>query len=243
MGDAMDRINKILILLLFLIIGFSVYLAEYALQDSQLQESLYQPIESPQLLGSTDYGYVVRGGPYGNKSSQVKVAYIIGVHPMEYNSHKAILLAMFSHENSLKYSYYIYMIKVTKNASDYNEGRINGQLLAYNYILPDIMKKNMHLVVDVHSNRGVYKEKRFISIPVNDKISESIAFQIINKVSWLVFYIPPAEKGPTSGPYVTIPLIKSGIPSFVYETYMYEPFEITIKHAEDFINALDHASL
>lgn len=239
----MDRINKILIILLFVIIGFSVYLAEYAPKVNPIHESSYEPIKSPKILGSTDYGYVVRVGPYGNKSSQVKVAYIIGVHPLEYISHWAILLEMFSHENSLKYCYYIYMIKVTRNASDYDDGRINGQLLAYNFVLPDIMNKNMHLVVDIHSNRGVYKEKRFISIPVNDKISESIAFQIINKVSWLVFYVPPTEKGPTSGPYVTIPLIKSGIPSFVYETYMYEPYETTKKHADDFINAVDQASL
>lgn len=239
----MDRINKILIILLFVIIGFSLYFAEYTPKANQIHFNTYQSIESPQILGSTDYGYVVRGGPYGNKSSQVKVAYIIGVHPMEYNSHRAILFEMFNHENSLKYCYYIYMIKVTRDASDYNEGRINGQLLAYNYVLPDIMNKNMHLVVDVHSNRGVYKEKRFISIPVNHKISESIAFQIINKVSWLVFYVPPAEKGPTSGPYVTIPLIQSGIPSFVYETYMYEPYETTKKHADDFIHAVDQASL
>jgi hypothetical protein len=239
----LDRINMILILLLFVVVGSAVYSTEHAPQDSLIQESFYQPISSPQILGSNDHGYVVKGGPYGNKSSQIKMAYIVGVHPLEHDSHKAILLAMFSHENSLKYSYYIYMIKVTRNASDYNQGRINGQLLAYNYVLPDIMNKNMSLVIDVHSNRGLYKDKRFISIPVNDKISETIAFQIINKVSELVFYIPPTEKGPTSGPYVTIPLIKSGIPSLVYETYTYEPYEITIRHAVDFINAVDQANL
>jgi hypothetical protein len=239
----MDTVNKFLILLLFVIIGFSVYSTEYAPQFSLIHESIYQPLASPQILGSTDYGYVVRGGPYGNKNSQIKVAYIVGVHPMEQDSHKAIILAMLSNEKSLKYSYYIYMIKVTRNASAYNEGRINGQLLAYNYVLPDIMNKNMSLVVDIHSNKGFYKEKRFISIPINDLISESIAFQIINKVPWLVYYIPPAEKGPSSGPYVSIPLIKSDIPTFVYETYMYEPYETTIKHAQYFINAVDQASL
>ena len=240
---SLERINKVLILVLFVLIGFSIYSAEYATQASLIQESIYQPISSTQILGNTDYGYVVRGGPYGNKSSQVNVAYIVGLHPMEHDSHKAIVLAMLSHENSLKYSYYIYMIKVTRNSSDYNEGRINGQLLAYNYVLPDIRNKNMSLVVDVHSNRGFYKEKRFISVPVSDKVSENIAFLIINKLVWLVFYIPPAENSPTSGPYVTIPLIKSGIPAFVYETYMYEPYETTIKHAEDFINAVDQLSL
>jgi hypothetical protein len=239
----MDSINKILILLLVLIIGFSVSYSEYSLKSSSVSESLYKPISSPQILCSTDYGYVARAGPYGNKSSQFKVAYIVGVHPMELNSHTAIILVMNNQKNSMKYCYYIYAVKVTRNASNYNDGRINGQKLAYNYVLPDIMAKNITLVVDVHSNRGFYKEKRFISVPVHDITSESIAFQIINKVAWLVFYIPPTERGPTSGPFVTIPLIKSGISAFVYETYIYEPYETTLKHAKDFINAVDQTNL
>jgi hypothetical protein len=99
------------------------------------------------------------------------------------------------------------------------------------------------LVIDVHSNRGLYKENRFLDVPVKDKISEDIAYQIINKISWITFYIPPIENEPTSGQYVIIPLIKSGIPTIVYETYMYESYETTMKHADDLIDAIDHLNL
>jgi hypothetical protein len=229
--------------LILLIIGlavFSVYNWEYSSKEIQISDfTTFEPFLSPQTLFSTDYGSVIRVGPYGNRDSDIKVAYIVGVHPLEYNSHKALLEVIISRENALKHCYYIYMIKVTRNASDYNNGRINGQLLANEYAVPDMIDKNIDLVIDVHSNRGFYKEKRFISVPVNDYPSESVAFLIINKISWLVFFIPPDEKGPTSGPYVTIPLIKSGIPAMVYETYMYESYETTLEHTNDLISAVD----
>jgi hypothetical protein len=34
------------------------------------------------LLGNTSYGNVVKVGPFGNKSSNIKIAYIVGVHPI-----------------------------------------------------------------------------------------------------------------------------------------------------------------
>lgn len=234
-------IKKILLILLIIgLTGFSVYNEEYGSKEIHISDfTVFEPLDSPKILYNADYGSVIMGGPYGNRDSDVKVAYIVGVHPLEHNSHKALLEAIICRENTLKHCYYIYLVKVTRNASDYNEGRINGQLLANEYAVPDIMDKNITLVIDVHSNRGFYKEKRFVSVPVNDGSSESIAFQIINKISWLVFYIPPTEKGPTSGPYITVPLIKSGTPAMVYETYMYEPYETTLEHANDLICAVD----
>jgi hypothetical protein len=199
-----------------------------------------------ELLGSTDYGNVVKEGPYGNKNSRVKIAYIVGVHPLESNAHEAILESIKSDNKSLNYCYYIYRINVTKDAGDYDKGRINGQLLANKYVVPDIEKNNFQLVIDVHSNRGKdtsYKENRFLAVPVSDNKSELIASEIINKISWLVYYIPPKGKGPTSPEYITDPLINSGTPSIVYETYMYEPYETTLEHANEFIMTVDNIKL
>jgi hypothetical protein len=195
-------------------------------------------LKTVNILCSTDYGYVEMGGPYGNQDSPVKVAYIVGVHPMESNAHKAIM-AVLANEKSLKYCYYVYNITVTKDAEDYDKGRIKGQNLANKYALPDIIAKNASLAVDVHSNRGSYQEMRFVDVPVDDNLSKSYAFEMVNKTPWLTYYIPPLESGPTSGPYVSIPLIESGIPTMVYETYMYESYEITFFHAKEFVENLD----
>ncbi len=78
-----------------------------------------------EVLGSTSYGQVVREGPYGNTSSNVKIAYIVGVHPLESQAHQAMVESITSHNNTLKYRYYIYKVNVTENADNYNIGRMN----------------------------------------------------------------------------------------------------------------------
>lgn len=197
-----------------------------------------ESITSVKFLGQRDYGFVVRYGPYGNPMSPVKVAYVVGVHPQEVQAHQA-MMAVISSSNSLKYCYYVYQITVTKDRDDYTKGRINGQELARDYAVPDIKSSKYNLVVDVHSTKGDYPKTKFISVPSDDKRSRLLAHLIVSKISWLVFYVPPFDGGPTSGPYVTIPIIESGTPAMVYETYTYASFEETLGRAKEFASAVD----
>ena len=199
-------------------------------------------ISTVKFLGERDYGFVVRYGPYGNLNSPVQVAYVVGVHPQEVQAHQ-VMKTVISSEKSLKYCYYVYEITVTKNRDDYTQGRINGQQLAFDYAVPDIKKINFDLAIDVHSTKGDYPETRFISVPSDDSRSLYLAHLIVSKISWLVFYVPPFDGGPTSGPYVTIPIIKSGTPAMVYETYTYASFNETLEHAKEFANVVDNLSL
>ena len=212
-------------------------------QDIQIKTP--QVIEH-EILGSDSKGTVTKSGPYGNLNSTNKIAIIVGVHPLEASSHRAMVESILVLSKSLNNSYYIYSIDVTNDASDYNKGRMNGQQLASKYAVPDIKKNKFQLVIDVHSNRGKdtgYKESRFLAVPVKSSKSKLIASKLITKVPWLVYYIPPNEKGPKSPRYVTIPLITSGIPSIVYETYMYDPYGTTLEHANEFIRVLDNIKL
>jgi hypothetical protein len=187
-------------------------------------------------LGATDYGSVIREGPYGNPNSPIKIAYIVGVHPLEYQAHNAIIESLKAHNSTLKECYYIYKVNVTRDAQDYTKGRNNGQKLASQYIVPDIQKQGFNLVIDVHNNQGNYQKKRFLYVPLTSQISQNTASQIVKQIKWLTIYNPP---DPTSPTYVTIPLIKSGIPSIIYETYMYDPYNTTKAHADQFISVLD----
>jgi hypothetical protein len=150
--------------------------------------------------------------------------------------------SLYSLSKSLDHSYYIYSIHVTKDRYSYNDGRVNGQLLA-KFVVSDIKKNDFDLAVDVHSNRGYYKQNRFICVPVADNKSKEMAFSIKNKIPWLVYYVPPKEKGPSSPNFVTVPLINSGTPAVVYETYIYESYYLTIKHAAEIISAIDELNL
>jgi hypothetical protein len=162
---------------------------------------------------------------------------------MEWRSHLAIKEALNSNSASLKYSYYIYRIQVLKDTDDYNNGRINGQNLASEFAIPDMKEKKFNLVIDVHSNRGEYTQQRFLAVLTKDLVSENIAHQLVEKISWMVYYLPPPETGPTSGPFISKPLISNGTPTIVYETYSYDPFEQTLQHAHDFVIAVDTLEL
>ena len=219
---------------------------QYAQDNKQITEIKTPQVLEPQVLGSTSKGIVTKSGPYGNPNSTRKIAIIVGVHPLEANAHRAIVESILNNSNSLNSSYYIYSIGVTEAAGDYREGRINGQQLASKYAVPDIKKNHFQLVIDVHSNRGNdtgYKENRFLSVPIKSNKSKLIASKIIKEIQWLVYYIPPNEKGPKSPKYVTIPLINSRIPSIVYETYMYESYGTTLEHANEFIKTVDSIKL
>lgn len=183
-------------------------------------------------------GKVLKSGPYGNKNSSVKIAYLIGVHPAEQSSHQAIYNAILKNQANLKYCYYIYKIQVNCS-KDYNKNRYYGQLLAYKYAISDINKNKFNMVVDVHSNQGKYAEKTFVFTAIPNNESLLIAHFLVKHLPGLSYYIPSRTNEPTSAPYISEPLIKNGTPTIVYETYRYEPVNITEKKANDFIIALD----
>ena len=239
----MNKTEYILLILIILVALLSPFISNQQYGQGKEQIIQIKSLNDSQkyhLLGKTDYGVVIKSGPYGNPDSGRKIALIVGVHPLEINSHRAIAESLLSLSNSLDCSYYLYSVYVTKDRDLYDNGRMNGQLLAKKYVVEDIKKNNFNLTIDIHSNRGTYQEKRFICIPIDDEKSKSIAFNLKDKISWLVYYLPPKDEGPSSPNYVTVPLIESGTPSMVYETYKYESYFLTLKHASEFILNVDN---
>jgi len=86
------------------------------------------------------------------------------------------------------------------------------------------------------SNRGNWKENRFILAPVSGSSSECYAKEIKNKLSWLTYYVPP---NPTSTQYVTGPLIKAGAPAVIYENYNKDSYDVTLEQAREFIRVVE----
>ncbi|MCL2156669.1 MAG: adhesin [Methanobrevibacter sp.] len=192
-------------------------------------------------LGSNSRGTVELIGPIGNKNSNVKIAFIVGVHPLEYKVHDTLYDSLIAKSNSLNYCYYIYKINVTDNPDNYDIGRMNGQLLAKEFVVPDAISKNYDLVIDIHSNQGTnggsYKETNFIFAPLNEANSKAFADKIIANIPPLLYYYPESQTSPN---YVTIPIMKSGTPTIVYETYMYESNEITKDYINKLITTIDN---
>ncbi|KZX16487.1 hypothetical protein MBCUT_07890 [Methanobrevibacter cuticularis] len=197
------------------------------------------------ILGKNNLGYVQFLGAIGNLNSKVKIAYIIGVHPLENQAHNSLYNNLIANSNKLKYKYYIYKITVTSNPSSYDQGRMNGQLLSQKYILPHAKKAKYNLVVDVHSNQGTreggnYKKTNFLFAPLNNAKSKVIANKIIKNIPGLSYYYPASQ---TSPPYCTNPLVQSGTKTLVYETYKYESLAITNKYIKQLIVQIDKLAL
>lgn len=239
MKKVMILISTVIICIFLLSYYISVGNGYNNLNSNNLEDS--KMLAHSKVLGSTSYGEVTLEGPYGNKNSNVKVAYIVGVHPLEFASHKAIMQTV-KDDNSLSYCYYIYRINVTEDASDYDNGRMNGQLLANKFAVPHIINGTYKLVVDVHSNQGQgeYSIRRFLFAPLDDAKSKSIALNVIGNIPDLRYYNPISQ---TSTQYVTVPVINSGTPTIVYETYLYDSYEVTKKHAIDFVKVIDRVQL
>ena len=227
----MGKGKKLLILILIILVGFAII---YITNPNLIPEPIKTPTdnvitdfniflanqgsdESIIKLGSNSLGYVTLEGPYGNESSQVTVAYIIGQHPRESQAHDALESYIKEHSNTLNYKYYIYKVHVTENQNDFSQGRMNGQLLAQEFIIPDVNNRNFHLVIDIHSSNAFSYPEPYLFTPGSGGTSLSYAQKIVSQNNeWLAYYEPPEY---TSPKYSTQPIKDNGTPAIVFEAY------------------------
>ena len=192
-----------------------------------------------ELVGQNDLGSVHLHGPFGDASSEVRIAYVIGMHPLESKSHRALFDELTSRDE-LKYCYYLYNINVNDKDSE-TEGRLEGQLLAQEFIKDEIIDKEYDLFLDIHSNRGSngpgdYRITNFVFAPGFDERSSVFMNEIIDSMDEIVYYAPEFRSSP---PYITEPTAKAGIPTLVYECYSFEEFEYTCSLASKLVDVVD----
>jgi hypothetical protein len=241
-SDLKSRFTKIKFrwpILVTLIILIVLILAWPSPIANSSQESTAKVAATQQVLGNSSLGYVTKEGPYGNTSSSYKVAYILGQHPRESRSHKAVREAVQNNSDSLRYCYYLYSINVTQNTYDFDEGRQNGQNLSYQYIVPDINQGNFSLAVDVHASNGASFDKPYVFVPIDNDNSLAIAKNLTSSIKWLYYYELPDYSSPY---YTTIPLIRNGTPSIIFEAYA-EPSSIIGPQCLEFVMGVDQLDL
>lgn len=206
--------------------------------EAKVDSSLFEA----ELIGKNDLGTVHLHGPFGNEESDIKIAYLIGMHPLESKAHRGLFDTILDKNDSLNYCYYIYNINVAGELDEETEGRMDGQLLAQEFAAPHIIENDYDFFADIHSNKGLkgpgtYKKTNFVFAPGFDDESTNILNVLLEKISELVYYAPEYR---TSPPYITLPVVESGIPTIVYETYSYEPMEKTYDLSEKLVEAIDN---
>lgn len=198
--------------------------------------------QSHELLANDSIGSVEVIRNMGNPDGE-RIAYVVGVHPLENDTHKT-LLKILPNQSDLNCCYDIYIINVTKDigyygdgSSDNSPGRQNGQNLALKYVYPQIVNGSYKLAIDVHSNVGAYPYKTFVFSPVKESLSNQYGQIIANNSQNISYYSPEST---TSGPYLTIPLNENGIPAIYFEEYSFAPQLEKDMHMLELINAIDN---
>lgn len=181
----------------------------------------------------------------GNPDSK-RIAYVVGVHPLENLTHKT-LLKLLPDQDDLNYCYDIYVINVTEDIGHYGDGssdnslgRQNGQNLARKYVYPEIADGDYELAVDVHSNIGAYPFKTFVFSPVKEGLSVTYAQDVAKSSKNITYYAPDST---TSGPFLTIPLNENGVPAFYFEEYSFASQEVKDMHMLELIRGVDNLDL
>jgi hypothetical protein len=188
-------------------------------------------------IGNTSYGYVEKDC-YGNQSSNETIGLIIGVHPHESGIHEAVRETL--QTSNLTRRYVLYSVHVTSNAYDYSKGRMNGQLLARNFIVPDVKNEKPMLVIDCHENcyhQSGYAYPRFLYMISENLATINYTEQIVSQLGFLRIYTPPTA---TSPKYVTVPIASQGYSTIIYETYKYDSQPRKLSDARMLISALDN---
>jgi len=223
-----------------LVYNFSRILSYYSTSNKTLPSSIRVApwINSTSVIGSKNYGYVEKEF-YGNQSSNQTIMLIIGVHPLENGIHTAIFNALVNKSLDLTKRFVIYKIHVTQDADDYSKGRMNGQLLGQEFVVPDVTNENPMLVLDNHENHYLdsgYDYCRFLYPISNTTITTAYVNEIISQMPFLVSYSPP---NPTSTQYITVPIANQGITTIIYETYINDSLAKKQSDANELISALD----
>ena len=239
-----DRI--IISILIVIIIAISLAIVSTVFLNNPVEINQNQSGEPCRELianNSSDPGSVEVIKNLGNSNSTHRIAYVVGLHPLEHETHETLVKLLPGTAN-LNYSYDIYIINVTEDvghygdgSSDNSPGRQNGQDLAYKYVYPAILKGNYSLAVDVHSNVGAYPYQTFVFSPVNEGLGEKLAGDVAGNASDISYYSPDST---TSGPYLTIPLNQKGIPAFYFEEYSFASQDVKDAHMMQLINAVDN---
>lgn len=234
----MKKLTKILLGILILLIIFAgiITLTEHKNQDIQVLD------EYTTVLGSNSNGTVYKI-ICGNNSSNDTAIIILGVHSLEGGIHNATneSIINFTKENSLNKKFIVYFIKLNfkdsgLNTSDYNTNRHMGEMLANEYVVPDIERYNPYIVVDVHEMESYWDKQRYVGVLDNkSSVEMEYATKISDNLSYPIFTINAG----TSPKWVTVPIEKDNHNVLLFETAQKDSQYKKAQTARDLVKTID----
>lgn len=226
------------IILILIVIGVGITLI---LNESQQETETLD--EYTTIIGNNSNGTVYKI-TYGNLSSNNTAIMILGVHSLENGTHIATneSIMNFTKDNTLKNRFVAYYIKLNfndsgMNTSDYDTNRHIGELLANEYVVPDIENYDPYVVVDVHEMENYWEYQKYVGIINNESnVSVQYANEIAGNLSFPVFPIT----GGTSPEWVTIPISNNRHEVILFETAQDDSMENKTQIASNLVRTVDN---
>ena len=234
----MKKIIKILLSLLILLIifaGISTLIQQDILNGQGLDE--YTTI-----IGNNSNGTVYKI-TCGNSSSSDTAIMILGVHSLESGIHNATneTIMNFTKENNLNKKFIVYFIKLNfkdsgMNTSDYDTNRHMGELLANEFVLPDIEKYDPYIIVDAHEMEEYWDTQRYVGVIDN---KSNVTMEYAGKIGENLSYPVLKVNSGTSPEWVTIPLSEKNYNVILFETAQIDSQDNKTQTARDMVRTID----
>jgi hypothetical protein len=169
------------------------------------------------VLGSDSRGTVTKE-VLGSSSATSTIAVVTGIHPREKLSRRAVSGVVDGYQLKANQQIVHYDIEVTKSPQDYYLGRKNGEGLAAQYVLPDILKNNYDVVLVCHNHVPGYGTGFYLATPKMDAGSVALAVKLEKILPDFNYYRATSSMEPgTSTLSFTGPVANAGYRTLVYE--------------------------
>ena len=232
----MKRIVKILlaiVILLFIIVTIATF----------TQNNTQDLNEFGTIIGNNSNGTVYKM-VCGNSFSSDTAVVILGVHSLESGMHNATYEAIknFTKDNSLNRKFIVYFIKLNFNDSgmdtnDYNTNRHMGELLAYDYVVPDIDQYDPYVIVDVHEMEDYWERQKYVGV-LNH--SSNTTMKYANAIGDSIGFPVYTFKSGTSLQWVSMPLAEKNHTVFLVEAPQNDTQSQKDQIARDLVKGIDN---
>jgi hypothetical protein len=237
------KIGFIAVLIIFSILaGYFVFLqglnANAKTDKSVLSSALANKTHYENVYANTDadvYRFI-------SKKPGKKFAFVLGVHPYEWEAHQAFYdtISKYASSSQFKGQIDVYWIHVPPlEAENYNAGRAIGEKSANSFIVPRIQKKKYYAVFDVHSawQDWPYQGRpKWYMLYASTNQSRALSNKISKNLNWdsTLGYV-----GNNYGYYVANPIASSGTPDVMLEWGYCKPEYLYIRYGEENLYAKD----
>lgn len=126
------------------------------------------------------------------------------------------------------------------NTSDYDTNRHMGELLANEYVVPDIEKYDPYVVVDVHEMENYWDKQRYVGV-VDNKSTTTMEYA--DKISEYTGFPVYTVNAGTSPKWVTIPIAKKNHNVILFETAQADNQANKTQTAIDLVRAIDSLTI